>query len=190
MLRLADVLRQHGPDYLQRHGEAVLPSHVRAVRSITLCRTEALGGHLVECTQCAGRHLLYHSCGHRACPRCGQDATSRWLTHQEALLLPVPYFHVVFTLPQELRRTVRSHQRLLLGVLFRSAFESLSALCADPKWLGGRIGALAVLHTWSRTLEWHPHVHMLVPAGALAPDGDRWVSPQGDRIKSVIISIG
>lgn len=175
MLRLADVLSRHGPDYLQRHGDAVLPSHVRAVRAITQCRTAALGGHLAECTQCQSSHVLYHSCRHRGCPRCGHDAASRWLLHQRSLLLPVQYFHVVFTLPAELRRAVRSHQRVLLGVLFRAAFDSLSALCADPRWLGGRIGALGVLHTWSRTLEWHPHVHMLVPAGALGSDGRSWL---------------
>lgn len=178
MLRLADVLRRHGPDYLQRHGEAVLPSHARAVRAITQCRTAALGGHLAECTQCASSHVLYHSCRHRACPRCGHDAASLWLAHQQSLLLPVQYFHVVFTLPSELRRMVRSHQRVLLGVLFRAAFESLAALCADPRYVGGRIGALAVLHTWTRTLEWHPHVHMLVPAGALSPDGRTWLEPK------------
>ena len=178
MLSLADVLSRHGPDYLQRHGEAVLPSHVRAVRAITQCRTAALGGHLAQCTQCAGRHLLYHSCNHRGCPRCGHDAASRWLEHQQTLLLPVQYFHVVFTLPAELRRVVRSHQRTLLSALFQAAFESLSALCADPRWLGGRIGALAVLHTWTRTLEWHPHVHMLVPAGALGADGRSWLTPK------------
>lgn len=188
MLRLADVLHQHGPDYLQTHGEAVLPSHVRAVRAITRCRTAALGGHLAQCTRCARSHLLYHSCRHRACPRCGHDATGRWLSHQEALLLPVPYFHVVFTLPAELRRAVRSQQRVLLGVLFQAAFDSLSSLCADPKWLGGRIGALAVLHTWTRTLEWHPHVHMLLPAGALAPDGRSWL-PHNDRRKPFLVPV-
>ena len=188
MLRLADVLCRHGPDYLQRHGEAVLPSHVRAVRAITQCRTAALGGHLAQCTQCKGRHLLYHSCKHRACPRCGHDAARRWLQHQQTLLLPVEYFHVVFTLPAELRRTVRSHQRVLLSVLFRAAFESLAALCADPRYLGGQVGALAVLHTWSRTLEWHPHVHMLVPAGALAPDGRSWLLPKA-RNKPFLVPV-
>jgi len=178
MLRLADVLRRHGPEYLQRHGDAVLPSHVRAVQAITQCRTAALGGHLAECTRCASTHLLFHSCHHRGCPRCGHDAASRWLAHQQTLLLPVQYFHVVFTLPAELRRVVRSNQRALLGVLFAAAFESLAALCADRRWLGGRIGALAVLHTWTRTLQWHPHVHMLVPAGALAPDGRTWLAPR------------
>jgi hypothetical protein len=106
----------------------------------------------------------------------GTMPPERWLEHQRELLLPVPYFHVVLTLPAELRRVVRTHQRALLAVLFRAAFESLSALCRHPKFAGGQIGALAVLHTWTRTLEWHPHVHLLVPAGALAPDGCTWLA--------------
>jgi hypothetical protein len=181
MLRLADVLWRHGPDYLLRYGHAVLPSHVRAVEAITQCRTAALGGHLALCTQCQRTHLLYHSCRHRACPQCGHDSTARWLAHQEQLLLPTTYYHVVFTLPAELRRVVRSNQRVLINVLFQAAFESLAALCADPHWLGGRIGVLAVLHTWTRSLEWHPHIHMLVPGGALAADGRTWLAPKRRR---------
>jgi hypothetical protein len=176
-LQLADVVRRHGPDYLARFGSAVPPGHVRALKAILRCRTGALGGHLAECAACGRTHLLYHSCRHRACPQCGRDATRRWLAHQRELLLPVPYFHVVFTLPAELRRPVRSHQRAFLGALFRSAFDSVAALCADSRWIGGHLGALAVLHTWTRTLEWHPHVHLLVPAGALAPDGQTWLEP-------------
>jgi len=182
MLGLADVLRRHG------HGPAILPSHARAVQAITQCRTATLGGHVAQCTHCQRTHLLYHSCRHRACPQCGHDATARWLSQQERLLLPVAYHHVVFTLPAELRRPVRAHQHVLIGALFRAAFDSLSALCADPRWLGGRIGALAVLHTWTRTLEWHPHIHMLVPAGALAPDGRTWL-PAKTRRKSFLVPV-
>ena len=174
---IADVIVRHGPDYLERFGSAVPLGHRRALLALSRCRTGALGGHLAECTECGHTHLLFHSCHHRACPRCGHSATARWLERQRDLLLPVPYFHVVFTLPAELRRPVREHQRALLGALFRAAFDSLSALCADRRFVGGRIGALAVLHTWSRTLEWHPHVHLLVPAGALAPDGVTWLTP-------------
>lgn len=177
MVTLADVMARHGDDYLGRFGSAVPSGHLRAMRAITRCRTGALGGHLAQCADCGRQHLLYHSCRHRACPRCGHEATDRWLERQRQLLLPVPYFHVVFTLPAELRRLVRSHQRELIALLFRAAFQSLQALCADPKWLGGRVGALAVLHTWTRTLEWHPHLHLLVPAGALAPDGRTWLTP-------------
>jgi len=136
-----------------------------------------MGGHLAECADCGNWHLVYHSCRHRACPQCGHNATTRWIDKQRELLLPVPYFHVVFTLPAELRRFVRSHQKALIAVLFRAAFESLAAICADPHFLGGEIGALAVLHTWTRTLEWHPHIHMLVPGGGLAPDGRTWLRP-------------
>lgn len=177
MVPIADVIARHGDDYLTRFGSAVPSGHLRALRAITRCRTGALGGHLAECSDCGRQHLLYHSCRHRACPRCGHELTERWLTRQRDLLLPVPYFHIVFTLPAELRRLVRSHQRQLIAVLFRAAFESLQALCADPRWLGGRVGALAALHTWTRTLEWHPHLHLLVPAGALAPDGHTWLTP-------------
>jgi predicted RNA-binding Zn-ribbon protein involved in translation (DUF1610 family) len=177
MLKLAAVVRQHGPAYLERFGASVPPSHVRALNAIVRCRTPLLGAELAECAQCGREHLLYHSCRHRACPQCGYDAATRWLERQRDLLLPVAYFHVVFTLPAELRRLVRSHQKLLLSVLFRAAFDSLAKLCTDPHFLGAeQIGALAVLHTWTRTLEWHPHIHMLVPGGGLASDGCTWLS--------------
>ena len=188
MLGLADVVRRHGPAYMVRFGAAILPSHVRAIRAITHCRTPVMGGHVADCARCGSEHLLFHSCHHRACPRCGHDATARWIAEQRQLLLPVPYFHVVFTLPDELRRLVRSHQKPLLSALFRAAFDSLAALCADPHFLGGRIGALAVLHTWTRTLEWHPHVHMLVPGGALAPDGRTW-RPAPPRRKRFLVPV-
>ena len=172
---LADVLRRHGPSYIERHGASMLPSHRRAIRDILRCRTAELGGHVAECTACGREHLLHHSCGNRACPRCGHGSTVAWIERQRQLLLPVRYYHVVFTLPEELRRLVRSHQQPLLSVLFQAAFESLAALCLDPHFLDAHIGALAVLHTWTRTLEWHPHVHMLVPGGGLAPDGRTFV---------------
>lgn len=177
MLRLADIVRRHGAEYRARHGDRLLPSHARALFDLEHCRTARLGGHLARCTQCEAEHVLHHSCRNRACPRCGHDATARWLEGQRDLLLPVTYFHVVFTLPAELRRSVRAHQRALLPVLFRAAFDALATLAADPKFLGADIGALAVLHTWTRTLEWHPHVHLLVPGGGLADDGVTWRTP-------------
>ncbi|HEY4157636.1 MAG TPA: IS91 family transposase [Polyangiaceae bacterium] len=187
MLKLADVVRRHGPAYMERFGDSMLPSHVRALEAIVHCRTPVLGGQVTECTQCGREHLLYHSCRNRACPQCGYDAATRWLSKQRDLLLPVPYFHVVFTLPSELRRIVRSHQRPLLAALFRAAFDSLASLCADPHFLGAEmIGALAVLHTWTRTLEWHPHVHLLVPGGGLAPDGCTWLSVPRRRQRFIV----
>ncbi|WP_437644355.1 IS91 family transposase [Sorangium sp. So ce362] len=186
MLRLADVVRRHGPAYMERHGASMMPSHVRAVKAILHCRTPTMGGHVAACPQCGREHVLYHSCRHRACPQCGHDATKRWLVQQRELLLPIPYFHVVFTLPAELRRLVRSHQRALVPVLFQAAFESLARLCADPHFLGGRIGALGVLHTWTRTLEWHPHVHLLVPGGGIAPDGRTWRAAPPRRTRYLV----
>ena len=183
---LADVLRRHGPSYLERHGASMLPSHRRAMRDIQRCRTAELGGHVAECTACGREHVLYHSCGNRACPRCGHEATVAWIERQRQLLLPVRYYHVVFTLPDEMRRVVRSHQKPLLSVLFQAAFESLAALCLDPHHLGAQIGALAVLHTWTRTLEWHPHIHMLVPDGGLAPDGRTFVQAPRRRKRYLV----
>ena len=181
MPRLADVVRRHGSAYVRRHRASLLPSHTRALQSIVHCRTPVMGGHVAVCSACGTEHVLYHSCGHRACPQCGRGATTAWLAKQRELLLPVPYFHVVFTLPAELRRLVRAHQKVLVSVLFQAAFEALSTLAADPHYLGADIGALAVLHTSSRTLEWHPHVHMLVPGGGLAPDGRTWRSARRRR---------
>jgi hypothetical protein len=174
MTSLADVVREHAPSYLARYREAMPDSHARALQAITDCRTAALGAELTVCDHCQATHLLFHSCRHRACPRCGLDTTAQWIERHQRAILPVPYFHVVFTLPAELRRLVRSHQRVLLDVLFRAAFDSLAALASDPRYLGAQIGAIAVLHTWTRVLEWHPHIHMIVPGGGVAPDGRTW----------------
>jgi hypothetical protein len=182
MPTLADVMRQRGPAYRERFGAALLPSHARAMRDIVGCRTPAMGGHVLQCTSCDARHLVFHSCRNRACARCGAERARDWVERQRACLLPAPYFHVVFTVPAELRQIVRAHQKQLIRVLFKAAFESLAALCADPRHLGGRIGALAVLHTWKRTLEWHPHVHLLVPGGALSAQGT-WLSAKRRRKK-------
>ena len=183
MPTLADVVRQHGPAYRERFGAALLPSHARAMRDIVGCRTPAMGGHVLQCTSCDARHLVFHSCRNRACARCGTERARDWVERQRASLLPVPYFHVVFTVPAELRELVRAHQKKLIRVLFRAAFESLASLCADPRHLGGNIGALAVLHTWTRALQWHPHVHLLVPGGALSPRGT-WLPARRRRSKS------
>ena len=187
MSLLAQVVRQHGGAYLKHYDGAVLPGHVRALDRIGTCRTAALGGHLAHCQSCDTRHLLYHSCRHRACSQCGTLQTTQWLESQRELLLPVPCFHIVFTLPSELRQVVRSNQKVLLPVLFRAAYESLAELCRDPRFLGAElVGALAVLHTWTRTLEWHPHVHMLVPAGGLAADGETWVPVPRRKIRYLV----
>jgi Putative transposase/Transposase zinc-binding domain len=174
MLEVADVFRLHGDAYLQKFGRAMPPSHRRALHDIRHCRTEVLGGHVYGCDRCGHRQYAYHSCKNRNCPKCQGDEAEVWIAQRRQELLPVPYFHVVFTLPKELRPIVRRHQKALYGVLMKAAAQALMKLARDPRYVGGQIGILAVLHTWTTTLAYHPHVHCLVPAGGVTEDG-RWV---------------
>jgi len=171
MVDLAEIIGRHGEAYFARFGGQILPSHRRALRDLAACRTAKLGGRLFACDACGHEHYAYHSCNNRSCPTCSGARTGRWLAKREAELLPTRYFHVVFTLPEPWREVVRSHQKKLLPLLMRAAAQSLLTLGADPRHLGGELGLLCVLHTWSRTLIYHPHVHILVPAGALNRDG-------------------
>jgi Zn ribbon nucleic-acid-binding protein len=174
MPEVADVSRRYGPDYRERFGADLLPSHRRAMDDIIRCRTEALGGQLLQCERCGQEHYVYHSCRNRSCPKCHHQDTAAWLEERRQELLPVPYFHVVFTLPQELRELVRQNQKDLYDILLRAAAQSLLKLAADPHYVGGLIGLLCVLHTWTRALVYHPHVHCLVPAGGLSADRTEW----------------
>jgi hypothetical protein len=174
MPEVADVLRRYGPDYRERFGESLLPSHRRAMEDLVHCRTEAFGGHLLQCDHCGQEHYAYHSCRHRSCPKCHTQDTEAWLEERRQELLSVPYFHVVFTLPQELHDPVRRHQKDLYDILLRAAAQALIKLAADPHYVGGLIGVLCVLHTWTRTLAYHPHVHCLVPAGGVSADRTEW----------------
>ena len=171
MPEVADIFRLYGARYLERFGQSMLPSHRRALRDLSDCRTAALGGQLFVCDHCGREHYVYHSCRNRACPKCHGKDTDDWLAARRQQLLPVPYFHVVFTLPQQLRDLVRQHQKTLYPILMQAAARALIKLAADPHYVGGLIGVLAVLHTWSRTLTYHPHVHCLVPGGGLSADG-------------------
>jgi hypothetical protein len=171
MPEVADIFRLYGARYLERFGQSMLPSHRRALRDLCNCRTAALGGQLFVCDHCGREHYVYHSCRNRACPKCHGKETDDWLAARRQELLPVPYFHVVFTLPQELRDLVRQHQKTLYPILMQAAARALIKLAADPHYVGGLIGVLAALHTWSRTLTYHPHVHCLVPGGGLSADG-------------------
>jgi len=171
MLKVADIFRRHADAYLARFGDGILPSHRRAIADIVGCGTAAMGGRLVACDDCGRFRPVYHSCRNRACPACHGKETVRWLAARALQLLPVPYHHVVFTLPCQLRPLMRAHQRELLGALMKAAAESLQTLCADPRFGGGRLGILAVLHTWSGTLLWHSHAHCLVPGVVVRPDG-------------------
>jgi hypothetical protein len=174
MPEVADVLRRDGPDYRERFGEDLLPSHRRAMDDLIHCRTEALGGQLLPCERCSQEHDADHACRNRSCPTCHHQDTEAWLEERRQELLPVPYFHVVLTLPQELRELVRRHQKDLYDILRRAAAQSLIQLAADPHDVGGLIGVLYVLHTWTRALVYHLHVHCLVPAGGLSADRTEW----------------
>lgn len=176
MLELADIFREAAPAYRNAYGSRLLPSHRKALRDIEACRTPALGGHLRTCDRCDAREYSYHSCRNRHCPTCHTDQTHRWLKRQQSRLPPCPYFLVTFTLPAELRRLARSHQKIVYGLLMRAAAEALGKLTADPRYLGARPGLLAVFHTRTRAMLYHPHVHILVTAGGWrdAPS-PRWV---------------
>jgi len=173
MPQVADIFRLHGQEYLDAFGPAMLPSHRRAIQDILDCRTEALGGQVYHCDHCGREHYVYHSCRNRSCPTCHGPATDAWLAARRDDLLPVDYFHVVFTLPEPLRKIVRSNQKTLYGAMMSSAAKALMTLAANPKYVGGQIGIMAVLHTWDRMLGYHPHVHCLVPGGGLVDD--QWI---------------
>ncbi len=177
MVALAEVLRRYWPQYERQFGSAILPSHRRAVRAILSCRTPALGGQLYRCPDCRQNHFVYHSCNHRACPRCGKADAALWVQQQERKLLPVPYYLITFTVPEQLRPWLRSHQKEGYALLLRESAATLQEIAAHPKYLGAELGFLSVLHTWGRRLQFHPHVHCVVPAGGLRPDGLRWCRP-------------
>jgi len=181
MPELAEVFRRYGPAYLESFADRMLPSHRRAFEDIIECRTEALGGHLAQCDRCGHQHYSYHSCRNRSCPKCHGTETKKWLGKRRAELLPATvYFHVVFTIPKELHSFVRTHQKTLYGLLIKAAALSLIKLTADPKYVGGKIGILAVLHTWTRAMAYHPHVHCLVPGGGLSDDRKCWLAARNN----------
>jgi hypothetical protein len=175
-LELADIFRDYGPAYRARYGDRLLPSHRRVMRAIEQCRTEALGGQVATCTQCEQVQYHYHSCRNRHCPKCQHAQAQQWLETQQELLLPVPYFLLTFTLPAELRPFARQQQKLFYALLFQASAAASQQLARDPRFLGGQIGLVGVLHTWTRDLRYHPHVHYLVPAGGLAADGQTWLA--------------
>jgi hypothetical protein len=174
-LELADIFRQYGPAYRQKYAARLLPSHYQAMRAIEHCRTEALGGQVFACPACGEVRYSYHSCRNRSCPKCQQQQTQAWLEVQKGLLLAVPYFFLTFTLPSELRPLARSNQKLIYNLLFHASAQATQKLARDPRFVGGQIGMLGVLHTWTRDLVYHPHVHYLVPGGGVGTDGHTWL---------------
>ena len=172
-MNLAELLRKHWPEYVAHAGGAgkIPTPHWRAVEAVLACRTPRLGGHVHACTDCGREHYLYHSCNHRACPRCGQRERQLWAARQQSRRLPVPYFMLTFTVPAQMHGFFRRYERVAYRTLFAAASAAIKELAADPKYLGGGAGFIAVLHTWTRQMAFHPHVHVLIPAAGLSEDG-------------------
>jgi hypothetical protein len=175
-LEVADVFRAHGAAWRKANAGHVSLAQLKVMSAIESCRTSALGGHVECCEDCAHMRVAYNSCRNRHCPKCQGAAARQWLAEREAELLPVPYYHVVFTLPAAIGAIAFQNKATVYDLLFRTAADTLTAIAADPKHLGARIGLTAVLHTWGSALSHHPHVHVIVPAGGLSPDGARWIA--------------
>ena len=174
MIELADVFRRFADGYLAAHGAAMPAAHRRAIADIQACRTQALGGHLWRCDQCHHEVFAYHSCKNRSCPKCHTKQTADWLAARQAEMLPTDYFHVVVTVPQELRALLRANQRDGYALLMKAAADAIVELARDRAFVGGTVGVLAVLHTWTQQLAYHPHVHCLVTGGGVSADGRDW----------------
>lgn len=175
-IELADIFRRYGNSYRQKYATRIPSTHLKAMRAIEQCRTEALGGQVYRCPDCEQVQYSYHSCRNRHCPKCQNENAQAWLENQQDLLLPVPYFLLTFTIPAEFNEVARRHQSLLYDLLFKTSAAATQQLAQDPRFIGGRIGMVGVLHTWGRNLAYHPHIHYLVPAGGLAPDGNTWLA--------------
>ena len=174
-LEVADVVRQHGAAFLARYGPTLSGAQHRALRAIVVCRTAALGGHITQCDHCDHEVQAYNSCRHRCCPKCHGTAQAAWLAAREREVLETPYAHVIFTLPHTLGPLALQNPRQLYGLLFRTVATTLQDIAGDPTHLGAEIGGFAVLHTWGQQLHHHPHLHCVLPAGGLVPDGTQWI---------------
>jgi Transposase zinc-binding domain/Putative transposase len=175
-LEVADIFRAEGARYRAAQARHLSLPQLKVMSAIETCRTAALGGHVAACEDCGHQRVAFNSCRNRHCPKCQGAAARIWLDEREADLLPVGYFHVVFTLPAEVADIAFQNKAIVYDLLFRTASETMMTIAADPKHLGARIGITAVLHTWGSTMTHHPHVHMIVPGGGISLDGERWVS--------------
>ncbi|MBB2165281.1 IS91 family transposase [Gluconacetobacter sp. 1b LMG 1731] len=175
-LELGDIFRAAGPAWRSAHAGRLPLQQLKVMSAIEHCRTAALGGHVAACGDCGHWRIAYNSCRNRHCPRCQGNAARTWLAEREADLLPVGYFHVVFTMPARIADIALQNKAVLYALLFQAASETMMTIAADPRHLGARIGITAVLHSWGSALTHHPHVHMIVPGGGLSPDGQRWIS--------------
>jgi hypothetical protein len=175
-LEVADIFRRHGEAYRETHAGHLGRAERRVMGAIEACRTAVLGGHVERCAECGLIRIAYNSCRNRHCPKCQGSARAAWLAERQAELLPVPYFHVVFTLPAPAAEIAFQNKAAVYATLFRAAAETLSTIAADRRHLGAEIGFISVLHTWGQNLQHHPHVHCLVPGGGVSPDGRRWIA--------------
>ena len=176
LLELADIFRAHGPAWRQVNAGHVSLIQLKVMSAIEACRTEALGGHVAGCAKCGHQHIAYNSCKNRHCPKCQGPAARDWMAARAEDLLPVEYFHVVFTLPAEIAQVAFWNKKAVYDLLFRASAETVMTIAADPKRMGARVGMTSVLHSWGSALTHHPHIHMIVPGGGLSPDGARWVA--------------
>jgi hypothetical protein len=174
-LEVADIFHRHGADWRRANAGHVSLGQLQVMSAIEQCRSAALGGHVERCQDCGHRRIAYNSCRNRHCPKCQGAAAQDWLAARETDLLPVGYFHVVFTLPAEIVPIAFQNKAVIYDLVFRTAAETLLTIAADPKHLGARVGATAVLHSWGSAMTHHPHVHMIVPGGGISLDGTRWV---------------
>jgi hypothetical protein len=176
VLEVADIFRAHGPAWRCAQARHLSLGQLKVMSAIEQCRSAALGGHLLQCQACEHTQIAYNSCRNRHCPKCQGSAARRWLQDRQADLLPVEYYHVVFTLPAPIGEIAWYNKSVIYGLLFQAAAETLLTIAADPKHLGARIGATLVLHTWGSSMTHHPHVHGIVPGGGISPDGQRWIA--------------
>lgn len=184
---LGDVIRRFGAALLERRGAAVTPAQRAVLSTLGRCHTAALGGHLYACDACGAEHAAYNSCGNRHCPSCLHHKSAAWLQDRTDELLPVPYFHVVFTVPEEIAALALGNKKAVYSILFRAASETLLEIGADPRHLGATLGFLAILHTWTQTMQHHPHVHCIVPGGGLSPDRSRWIKSRDKFLLPVAV---
>src|SRR5213595_1802682 len=175
-LEVADIFRDHGPAWRAANAGHVSLDQLKVMSAIERCRTVALGGHVERCEKCSYTIVAYNSCRNRHCPKCQGAAAREWLAEREAELLPVPYYHLVFTLPAPIADIAYHNKAAIYGIMFKAAAETLITIAADPKHLGARIGLTAVLHSWGSALTHHPHAHIIVPGGGLSPDGQHWIA--------------
>jgi hypothetical protein len=175
-LEVADIFRRYGAAYRADQAGSLTSGHRRVMAAIEVCRTAALGGHVERCEDCGETRIAYNSCRNRHCPKCQGLARAQWLADRQGELLPVPYFHVVFTVPAPIASLALQNKAVVYDILFRAAAETVQTIAADPQHLGATIGMTAVLHTWGQNLFHHPHAHIIVPGGGVSPDGERWVA--------------